>query len=79
MNKIVVNIYLASFEREYIDSIKWRVKGRGREEKRKKTTFRPLGFLRSESDLRKPSGRNVVFFLFSSLLLPFTLYFIAPR
>ena len=26
----------------------------------KKTTFRPLGFLRS--DLRKPSGRNVVFF-----------------
>ena len=47
----------------------WRGKG-----KKKKTTFRPLGFLRS--DLRKPSGRNVVFFFF---LFPFTLYFILWR
>ena len=43
---------------------------KGGEERIKKTTFRPLGFLRS--DLSKPSGRNVVFFLLSSP--PFTLY-----
>ena len=69
------------FHRTKKGSIKQRVKGG--EEKRKKTTFRPLGFLRSDQvgetlPCRKgPVGKTLS--SFSSLPLPFTLCFIASR